>query len=278
MNSVRSIFSLVTMAATVGSLCLTTPMVLAYEEGIAGVAAVEGVITFVGTPPPPKLFDLKKFGNSKYCSQVDSDGKGHRVVQDVIIRDGRLYDVVVYIRDVMKGKPFQFHGTDVKESGCRWLVQGGPSTFAGVVVRGAEIRILNEDADPDDPKAVTGVLHNPHLYEVAGFASWSLFNLPLPEKGQMVKRQVLPKKDESILKLECDQHNYEQAFFYQVENPYYAIVGREGAYAIDQVPAGKYELMAWHPTLGMQTKTIEVGASGTVTANFEFGASTGRSK
>ena len=81
---------------------------------------------------------------------------------------------------------------------------------------------------------------------------------------------VLPKSEESIVKLECDQHNYEQVFFYQVENPYYAIVGPDGTYVIDRVPAGKYEMIAWHPTLGMQTQTIEVGASGKVTANFEF--------
>lgn len=69
--------------------------------------------------------------------------------------------------------------------------------------------------------------------------------------------------------LQCDQHIYEQVFFLQVENPYYAIVGSDGTYRIEQVPPGKYELIVWHPILGIQAKPIETG-SDMVRANFEF--------
>ena len=57
---------------------------------------------------------------------------------------------------------------------------------------------------------------------------------------------------------------------------YYAIVEPEGIYAINQVPPGKYNLIAWHPVLGTQEKKIEVGSTGQVTANFEFSLPTGR--
>lgn len=184
-----------------------------------------------------KVFRFEKFPNGVYCSKTESDGNGNRVVREVIVNDGRLQDVVVYIRDVGHGKPFQFRGTAVKANGCRFLIQG-PSTFAGVVVRGNELRVLNDDADPQDPKAVTGVLHNPHGYEVSGSSNRGLFNRPLPEKGQTMTVLVLPRSEESIVKLECDQHNYEQAFFYQVENPYYAVVGPDGSYLIERVPEG----------------------------------------
>jgi|GEM_PF-5458271 len=39
---------------------------------------------------------------------------------------------------------------------------------------------------------------------------------------------------------------------------------------IDQVPAGKYEFVAWQPILGMKEKEITVGAGGKVDVNFEF--------
>jgi hypothetical protein len=250
--------------------CLSTTMAVAYEEREAGKAVIEGIITFKGTPPDPRLFDLAKFPNSKFCAQADSDGKGHRIVQQVNVKNEALADVVVYIQDITMGKPFKFNGTDVKINLCRLLVQGGPSTMVGIVVKGAEIRILNDDADPNDPKAVTGVLHNPHAYEILGGSSSTIFNLPLPDKGQVIKKPVILRKKGSTMKLQTDQQNFMEAYFYPVENPYYAIVGSTGAYEIDRVPPGKYTIIAWHPILGTQEKEIEVGAAGAVTVNFEF--------
>lgn len=260
------------VVVVIGSPSLISPSALAYTEDLAGDATVDGVITFAGTPPPPKLFPLGKFANSEYCSKTDSDGQGNRVVRDVVANDGKLQDVVVYIRNVTHGKPFEFHGTDVTANGCRFLIQG-PSTFVGVVAKGAELRVLNEDADPSDRRAANGVLHDPHPYEVLGMSASAVGRAgPLPEKGQTWRIPVVLKKEQSIYKLECDQHLYEQVFFLPIENPYYAIVGPGGTYAIDRVPAGTYEMIAWHPKLGKQMKTIEVGDSGKVTVNFEFSA------
>jgi hypothetical protein len=258
------------MASAMVTGVLENLIVLAYEEGPVGEAIVGGEISFKGIPPPPKLFDMEKFPQPKYCSQLDMDGKGHRVLRDVTVNSGKLQDVVVYIQNITTGKPFHFNGTDVIADHCRFLVQGGPSTFVGVVVKMAEFRITNNDADPTDPKASTGVLHNPHLYEEAGQASSTIFNLPLPNKDQMIIKPTIIRKKESVLHLQSDQHNYMNAYFYPIENPYYAIVGPSGSYKIEQVPPGKYKLIAWHPILGIQEKEIEVGATGNVIASFEF--------
>jgi hypothetical protein len=230
-------------------------------------------VTFKGVPPAPKTFALDRFPNPGFCSKTDSDGNGNRVVQEVKIgKDQTLKDVVIYIENVQNGKPFEFKGTKVNADGCRFLVQGGPSTFAGVVVKKKEIAIENMDADPNDPKAVTGVLHNPHAYEVAGASSSTIFNLPLPEKGQVVKKPVTLRKKESIFKVECDQHNYMQVYFQPVTNPYYAIVGEDGSFSIDGIPPGTYEVYAWHPTLGKQEVNVTIPAKGQAKADFAFAA------
>jgi len=260
--------TLVGVAAAVGILGASAAM--AYEEGPAGGASVEGKITFKGTPPAPKLFDFEKFPQPKYCGQADGDGKGHRVLKEVSVNNGALEDVVVYIEKVEKGKPFKFNGTDVKANLCRFLVQGGPSTFVGVVMKKAEIRIENTDSDPSDPKTANGVLHNPHGYEVKESNNVTMFNKPLPEKGQVIKEKVMIRKTDSSMKIECDQHGFMQAWFFPIENPYYAIAGKDGSFTIDQVPAGKYQVVAWQPILGRQTKEITVGPSGKVSLNFEF--------
>lgn len=242
-----------------------------YKEGTAGEASIGGKISFKGTAPEPKLFAFAKFPQPKFCSQADSDGKGNRMLREVTVNDGKLQDVVVYIKKIGSGKPFKFDGADVKANKCRFLVQGGPSAFVGVVVKNKPLRVLNTDADPTDPKTADGVLHNPHGYEVKGVSSSTMFNKPLPNKGQTVKiKKVKIRKKGSTMKMECDQHGYMQVYFQPVTNPYYSIVGADGAFTIDKVPAGKYTLVAWHPILGAQEKEVEVGASGTVSADFEF--------
>ncbi|HEY5593915.1 MAG TPA: DUF2012 domain-containing protein, partial [Nitrospiria bacterium] len=151
-------------------------------------------------------------------------------------------------------------------------VEGGPSKLTGVVVKKAEIRVLNTDADPTDPKAATGVLHNPHAYEIFGASSNTIFNLPLPEKGQTIKKPMVLRKKESTVKIECDQHNYMQVFFQPVANPYYAIVAEDGSFTIDGVPPGTYEVHAFHPVLGDQEAKVTVAAKGKATAEFAFAA------
>jgi hypothetical protein len=232
-----------------------------------------GKITFNGVPPAPKTFAFAKFPNPGFCDKFDSDGHGNRVVQQVNVGEDRaLKDVVIAIQDVPMDKPFEFAGTKVNVDGCRLLVQGGPSTLVGVVVRKNEIVIENMDADPNDPKAAMGVLHNTHSYEVAGASRTTIFNLPLPEKGQSIKKPVILRKPGSIFMLEGDQHNYEQAFFLPVENPYYAIVQDDGTFTIRDIPPGTYTVLAWHPVLGKQEATVTIPANGQARADFSFTA------
>ncbi len=256
-----------------------TAVAFADEEapGYAGGAvsdggSIAGKITFKGATPEPKKFDLKKFPNPGFCGKL-SDGKGNRELVEVKVgKDGVLSDVVVYIEDITKGKEFKTAaaGTDVEADTCRFMVKGGASEFTGVVVKKTDIRVKNMDADPTDPKAATGVLHNPHGYEVFGSSNNTMFNVPLPDKGGVVTKKVVLRKKESFMKLECDQHNFMNAYFLPVSNPYYATVGADGSFKIEDVPAGTYEVIAWHPILGKQEAKVTVAAKGAATQNFSF--------
>lgn len=243
-----------------------------YQEiSVDSGGSVTGKVMFSGTVPEPTKFELLKFPNVGFCSKI-SDGKGSRVVQLVNVKRGALQDVVVYIPSIMKGKEFKFGGTDVKANTCRFLALGGPSTLSGVVKKKGEFRVINEDSDPDDPKAATGVLHNPHAYEVTGTKSSTIFNVPLPNKGQTINKKMKLRKINkgSYVKLECDQHNFMQAYFLPVENPYYSIVGEDGSFSIDGIPPGEYEVQAWHPKLGRVSQNVKVASNGSATADFTF--------
>ena len=271
MNRFAKVFG-TTLAVT---LLSATFVFAAYAEApVADGGSIAGKVTFKGNTPPPATFSFEKFPQPKFCSQADSDGKGNRIRQDVKVKGGALADAVVFIEKIEKGKPFKFEGTDVHADKCRFLVQGGPSQSVGVVMKGKEIRFTNEDADPSEEKSKEGVLHNPHGYEMKGAQSTTLFNKPLPKKGQTIKETIKPiafKKEDSFMKVECDQHNYMNVWFLPVSTPYYAIVNEDGSFSIDDVPPGEYEVKAFHPSLGfVEQKGIKVTAKGKAAANFEF--------
>lgn len=236
---------------------------------VSNGGTVSGKISFKGAVPAPETFALAKFPNAGFCGKVDSKD-GTRFVQRVNVKDGALGDVVVFIKGITSGKEFNFTEATAEADGCRFLVTGGPSTLTGVVVVKKNIKVTNNDADPTDPKAASGVLHNPHGYAIKGPKSSTMFNLPLPEKGQSINKKVIIRQSGSYMMIECDQHNYMRAFFQPVDNPYYAVVGADGTFTIDQVPPGDYEIGAFHPTLGTQTAKITVGAGGKVTSDFSF--------
>jgi hypothetical protein len=243
----------------------------AYEAApVTDPARLTGHITFSGEPAEPLIFKLKNFPNERYCRKI-SDGQGNRIVQEVRVNgNGVLQDAVVAITGIQRGKPFDFKGTDVTAHNCQFLVQGGPSTFTGVVVRNSEIRLLNLDSDPKDPALSLGIAHNPHSFEISNFRVRTLFKVPLPFKGQVIKKKVALKQPHSFIKMECDIHDFMEVYFLPVDNPYYAIVDQNGAYTIDGIPPGTYKLAAWHPLLGRVEREITVLPGETQKQDFLF--------
>ena len=171
---------------------------------------------------------------------------------------------------IRRGKPFEFKGTDVTAQNCQFLVQGGPSTFTGVVVRDSEIRLLNNDADPKDPELSLGIAHNPHSFEISNFRVRTLFKVPLSFKGQVIKKKVALKQVDSFIKMECDIHDFMEVYFLPVDNPYYAVVDKNGAFKIDGIPPGVYKVYAWHPVLGRVEQEINLAPGQNLEHNFQF--------
>lgn len=55
------------------------------------------------------------------------------------------------------------------------------------------------------------------------------------------------------------------------DNPWFAAAGENGWYVIQDVPAGRYRIRAWHERLPSQSKEIEIPAGGTNTVDFVLG-------
>lgn len=243
---------------------------------VSNGATLSGMVTLKGKAPAPKTFPIAKFPQPDFCSGVDTKG-GERLLHDVSVGKGNaLQDVVVVIKGIKEGKPYGLKKTHVDMDVCKFIVTGGPSTFVGVVSPTVNFTVTNNDEAPD-PKTgeVIGVLHNPHAFGIAPRKNPStMFNLGMPEKGQTIsfKKDMRKIRRAPVMKLQCDQHEYMQAWFRSVRHPYYAQVGADGSFSIDQIPAGKYKVVAWHPILGEQTQEVTFGAGAKESLKFEFTA------
>ena len=54
------------------------------------------------------------------------------------------------------------------------------------------------------------------------------------------------------------------------EHPYFALTGDDGAFTLDNVPPGAYEVKAWQEEMGELIKTVSVKAGETTSLDFEF--------
>jgi hypothetical protein len=235
---------------------------------------VEGKVTFSGKAPAPKEFLFSKFPNPKFCVKNPSkDAKGEkRLLREVEVgKDGGLKNAVVAIQGLTDEKfVAEFKGDDVQADLCEFK----PYTTV-VVAEQKSFRVMNNDADPDDPKSVKGVLHNPHSFEALGPSTTTIFNIGLPEKGKGLDKPIKLRKTDkgSVFKLICDQHEFMQTWGLPVTNPHYAVVGEDGKFTLKDVPAGKYKLVAWHPVLNkgkVMEQEIEVKDGAEASAKFEF--------
>lgn len=238
-----------------------------YEEAaVANGGTITGSINFKGEVPAAIMEDLKKGKNTEFCSthpDAKEDGTRPRVKVSVI--DGKLKDTVIYIEDITKGKAWSQETLNFDFKNC--------DIFPKVLVVRKTPKGLKEGlvtvTNHDD-----GVLHNPHGYSVVGASRKTLFNKPLPSKGDVADvtkslKRLKQKKDKHFF-LQCDQHNFMEADARIVWNPYYTISAQDGTFKIDKIPAGKYKVTAWHPYLGEVTEEITVAGGGDTKANFEL--------
>ena len=250
------------------SAMLLGAFILAPLSSFAG-GTIQGKVTYSGKPEQ-KEFLFSKFPNPKFCPKnphkelIDGDKRFLKTIE--VAKDGGLKNAVVSVTDV-EDKAFVdgYKGTEVAAEFCEFL------PFSGVVVKQKNFHVENHDSDPDDPKSVKGVLHNPHSFEQLGPSSTTVFNIALAEKDSKLDKPVVLRKDKqgSMFRLQCDQHEFMQSFFLPVSNPHHAVAKEDGTFEIKDVPAGKHKVVAWHPFAGKVEAEVDVPEGGTAQAKFE---------
>ncbi len=75
-----------------------------------------------------------------------------------------------------------------------------------------------------------------------------------------------------IVQVYCHLHSNMYAAIVVVPNKWYTQPAGDGTFHFKNVPAGKYELIAWHKTLGRYESPVEISAGGSVPVDIELPA------
>lgn len=214
---------------------------------------LSGTVSLTGRTPKPRAFHLIHAPNVEYCSRI-SDGKGNRILYDFKVSEaGGLQDTVVVILGVKKGKPFPQKMKVLHLDRCR-------SDRYVIGIKNGE-NILIENTDP--------IRHEIATYEIYGAHRRQTSNKQIVAFTSQVRSAFAhPKTKEFLIK--CNLHPFLQTQGLMITNPYYAVSDSAGQFEIQDIPAGTYEVMAWHPFIPVQRGTVTIKPGQNAKIDFSF--------
>lgn len=213
----------------------------------ASAATVTGTVTYDGKVPAlkPLAMDADPVCAGKHQGPVPNEmlvlGSSGNTMGNILVR---------VVSGLPEGKTYPPPKDPVvmDQNGCLYQ----PHVF--VVQAGQPLKILNSD----------GILHNVHALPKVN----SQFNMAMPPTRKEAEHVF--EKPEDTFQIKCDVHPWMTAYTVVVTNPFYAVTGADGKFTIANLPAGTYEIEAWHEKLGKQTAKVTVGESDSKAVEFKF--------
>jgi plastocyanin len=214
---------------------------------VAAAATITGSVMFDGKAPALKPLPMtaepvchKKHGGKPGPNEALVLGTGNT-----------MGNIMVWVsKGLPAGKTWPASKTPVvlDQDGCVYKPH-----VMGIMV-GQPYRILNSD----------GILHNIHTLPKINPA----FNRGQPATVKEMTTSF--PKPENMFQVKCDVHPWMSAYIGVFTHPFFSVTGTDGKFTIPDLPAGTYEITAWHERLGTQTASITVGATETKTQSFKF--------
>ena len=208
--------------------------------------AITGKVAFDGTPPAAKKIDMSQDAN---CASTAGD----KNTDDVVVTDGKLQNVYVYLKGGGIEKFSYAVPSDpvvLDQVGCRYH----PRVLG--VQKEQVVRIVNSDP----------TTHNVHPSPKLN---------PEFNQSQAPGQPAIEKKfnrKELLIPVKCNQHPWMKANIGVLDHPFFAVSGKDGSFTIKDVPPGAYTIVFWHETLGEQTASVTVGAKESKTQDMTYKA------
>jgi len=172
--------------------------------------------------------------------------------EDVIVNDnGTLRNVFVYVKSGLpSGRTYEVPKEPViiEQKGCEYI----PHVF-GMMAK--QLLLIKNDDD---------TLHNIHAMPTVN----EEFNKGQPAGSPDLKRTFT--KPEVMVHFKCDVHPWMSAYVGVMDNPFYSVTGADGTFVLKGLPAGDYEIVAWHEKYGEQSQKVKVADGETKTVDFKF--------
>ncbi|MGI9168426.1 MAG: carboxypeptidase regulatory-like domain-containing protein [Pyrinomonadaceae bacterium] len=215
---------------------------------------VTGAIAFNGTPAAPKKIDTSA---DPVCGQANPN----LATEDTVVKDGKLANAFVYIKDGTADGTKIGDLTFPTPSDAATLDQKGCHYVPHVLGLQANQKLRITNSDPTQ--------HNVHPTPRVN-----------PEWNQTQANGAAPiektfARPEVLIPVKCNQHPWMKSYIGVLRHPFYAVSGEDGTFTIKGVPPGTYTVAAWHekggPNGTEKTMNVTVAANGSAKADFAFG-------
>jgi plastocyanin len=169
----------------------------------------------------------------------------------VIGKDGGMANVFVWIKKGLEGKKYDppKDAVELDQVGCRYTPH-----VLGVMV-GQTLKIKNSD----------DTMHNVHALSSAN----PEFNFGQAKKGAEADKVFTSAE---FFRIKCDVHGWMSAWVGVMPHPFYVVTGEAGTFELKDLPAGEYEVEAWHEKLGTLQQVAKVGEKESKEISFTFKA------
>lgn len=224
-------------SASSGELAAKRPPLAPYREiVVTDPARVTGVVELEGEIPRDSV--------ARFSAEVAQSCGATMTQRTLELRGTRVANVVVWLEGLRAGKAIPLaRRYTVTISGCALA----PRSQAALV--GGTLNVVNEDPITQETTVRREGVVAPLATMRFGF------------DGQVVPLdRVL--SESGVLEIASTVQPGAHAWVHAFDQPYFAMTTDDGAFAIDSVPPGSYELVAWHERLGEIRQRITVTGAG----------------
>jgi len=212
---------------------------MAHAATVSGIASYEGKV--------PKFPSIKMDADPICVAKNDGDVFPQALV---LGEENTMANVFVHVISGLEDQEYTLpeEPAIITQAGCMY----DPHVLG--VMTGQPVKILNPD----------GTLHNVHALSKVN----DEFNLAMPKFRKETMKTF--DKEEFMFQVKCDVHPWMNAWVAVMPHPYFAVSALDGSFSIENLPAGTYEVEAWHEKLGTKTMSITVADADVGDVNFTF--------